>query len=265
MAKVTTYQVGYCTHPSCMVLKGSGFASRHFPVHAYLIQTSVGNYLWDTGYAEYFRKATSGGVYRLYGRVTPIVFDERESLRAQLLSDGISPDDIRALILSHFHADHIAGIQDFPKARLLASASGWQAVRHLRGISALRQAFLPQLMPLDIEHCMDFVEAISERDLPPELMPFTRGWDLTGTGEIFVIRLPGHAKGHLGAFVLVDHGWILLASDAAWVRENYQEMRGPSEVSFLIQDSRADYYRTLKLLNELYKRGTVDIKISHQS
>ena len=248
-----------------MVLKGSGFASRNFPVHAYLIQTQVGNYLWDTGYAEHFRKAISSGVYQLYGRVTPAVFDERQSLRAQLLSDGITSDDIGALILSHFHADHIAGVQDFPKARLLASASGWQAVRHLKGISALRRAFLPQLMPLDIERRMNFIETICERDLPPELTPFTRGWDLTGTGEIFVIRLPGHARGHLGAFVLLDHGWILLASDAAWVRENYQELRGPSEFSFLIQDNRADYYRTLKLLNELHKRGTVDIKISHQS
>ena len=63
MASITAFRVGHCTHPSCMVLKGSGLASRCFPSRAYLIETRAGLYLWDTGYAEHFRAATSKGVY----------------------------------------------------------------------------------------------------------------------------------------------------------------------------------------------------------
>lgn len=66
MASITAFRVGHCTHPSCMVLKGSGLASRCFPSRAYLIATRAGLYLWDTGYAEHFRAATSKGVYRMY-------------------------------------------------------------------------------------------------------------------------------------------------------------------------------------------------------
>ena len=84
MARITAFRVGHCTHPSCMVLKGSGLASRCFPSRAYLIETRAGLYLWDTGYAEHFRAATSKGVYRMYAWVTPIFFDENESLQGQL-------------------------------------------------------------------------------------------------------------------------------------------------------------------------------------
>lgn len=264
MARIKTFRVGHCTHPSCMVLKGSGFASRCFPSHAYLIETARGNYLWDTGYAEHFRTATAKGVYRLYAWLTPVYFDERESLTAQLRASGFGPNDIHAVVLSHFHADHVSGLRDLPKARVLCSLEGWNAVRRLSGFNAVRQGFVPELLPDDIESRLSFVESHAERALPAELAPFTHGWDLTGTGEIIVVNLPGHAAGHIGAFVAGDHGWTLLAGDAAWVGENYQQLRGPSELSFLIQHDRAAYYDTLNRLHRLHQSGTAQIRIAHE-
>lgn len=264
MAKVTAFRVGHCTHPSCMALKGSGFKSRCFPSRAYLIETSRGNYLWDTGYADRFREATSNGIYALYAWITPVFFDPRESLIGQLAACGVGVDDIHAIVLSHFHADHIAGIRDFPQARLLCSSSGWNAVRRLSGFGAVRQAFVPALLPDDIESRLAFVEAYAERALPAQLAPFIRGWDITGTGEIIVVNLPGHAAGHLGAFVRDDEEWILLASDAAWTTESYQQLRGPSELSFLIQHSRAEYYNTLRMLHALHRSGNATIRITHE-
>ena len=264
MAKISAFRVGHCTHPSCMVLKGSGLKSRCFPSRSYLIETKAGLFLWDTGYADHFQDATSKGIYRLYAQVTPISFDARESLRAQLAAFGVQSSEIHTLILSHFHGDHVAGMRDFPSANLLSSAAAWESVRHLSGFSAVRQGFLPALLPADIVSRLSFVDAFPISALPQVLFPFTHGRDVSGTGEIFVVDLPGHVAGHLGAFVLEEKGWTLLATDAAWVPESYQQMRGPSELTFIIQHNRTQYYETLGKLHALYKAGEVSIRITHE-
>ncbi len=265
MASITTFRVGHCTHPSCMALKGSGLASRCFPSRAYLIETSRGLYLWDTGYAEHFRAATAQGVFRLYPWITPVSFEPHESLVGQLRDRGIRPDQIDTLILSHFHADHIAGMRDFPKARLLSATRGWDAVRRLSGLRAVRQGFVPGLLPGDIEARLEFVERWSLTALPASLAPFTMAHDITGTGELMVVGLPGHVEGHLGAFVAGDQGWTLLASDAAWLADSYRQLRGPSELSFLIQHSRRAYYATLRRLQALHESGGATIRLTHES
>lgn len=265
MARLHTFRVGHCTHPACMALKGAGLASRCFPSRAYLIETSHGPVLWDTGYAERFHAATSQGIYRLYPLITPVHFGPDEALVGQLKTLGLSAGDVRTVVMSHFHADHIAGIRDFPAARLLASGTGWAAVRGLSGLQAVRQAFVPALLPPDVEARLDFVEQLPRVVLPPECQPFTEGFDVTGSGEVLIVELPGHAVGHLGAFVREEGGWTLLASDAAWADESYRTLRGPSELSFLIQHNRAAYYRTLRQLHTLHQGGQVTIHLTHEA
>jgi glyoxylase-like metal-dependent hydrolase (beta-lactamase superfamily II) len=264
MAKITSFIVGHCTHPSCMALKGSGFATRCFPSRAYLIETKNGLHLWDTGYASRFYDAVSKGVNRLYGWVTPVFFDESSSLVSQLAAVGVRPADIQSVTLSHFHADHMAGVKDFPNAMIACCAYGWAAHKHLSGLAALRRAFLPELLPNDFYGRFTPVQVLSWKPLPAELSPFPQGFDLTGTGEVFIVPLPGHADGHLGAFVLEDSGWTLLASDAAWAPEGYRDLRGPSELSFLIQDNRREYYETLQNLHQLHTAGNVKIQLTHE-
>jgi glyoxylase-like metal-dependent hydrolase (beta-lactamase superfamily II) len=265
MAKITTFSVGHCTHPACMAVKGAGLASRCFPSRAYLIETSLGLVLWDTGYAERFQEETSKGVYRLYPMVTPVSFNPEQALVRQLRQQGVNPDDIRFVILSHFHADHMAGLKDFPKAHILCDHWGWLDIKGLTGVRALLKAFIPGLVPADIETRMSFVQYWEAVDLPAELAPFERAWDVLGTGELLIVPLPGHSAGHIGAFVLTEGGWTLLASDAAWAPEAYQENRGPSELAFLIQDNRKSYYETLRKLHLLHRAGTACIALTHEA
>ena len=262
---VTSFRVGHCTHPACMVLKGAGLQSLCFPSRAFLMHTRLGWVLWDTGYANHFHDATAHGVFRLYPWVTPVTFEPRDSLVAQLRAHGLAPGDIHTLVLSHFHADHVAGLHDFPQARLLCSAEGWNAVRSLRGLGAVRRGFVPGLLPPDIEARLQFTDASPLVALPAALHPFTHARDVLGTGELLVVDLPGHVPGHVGAFVAADSGWVLLASDAAWVPEGYQQLRGPSELTFVIQHHRAAYYRTLQQLHTLHQSGQAAILLTHES
>lgn len=78
-------------------------------------------------------------VFRLYRRVTPVYFDPQQALVRQLSATGLAAKDVDAIILSHFHADHIAGLRDFPDVSCICSGEGWRQVRTLRGVTALRQ------------------------------------------------------------------------------------------------------------------------------
>lgn len=79
-----------------------------------------------------------------------------------------------------------------------------------------------------------------------------------------LVDLPGHAAGHIGAFILTDNGWTLLASDAAWSPLSYQQLRGPSRLANLVMEDANAYYRTLERLNQLWASGNAEILLCHE-
>ena len=82
-------------------MKGAGLRVKKFPARAYLIETRNGLIAWDTGYASHFQEAAQG-IYRLYPMVTPIHFDDSESLRHQLQHAGVTPRDLRMIFFRTF-------------------------------------------------------------------------------------------------------------------------------------------------------------------
>lgn len=264
MAKITCFEVGYCTHPGCMVLKGAGFRMCKFPARAWLLEVGNRRWLWDTGYARWFEHYTRSGIFRLYRMITPVWFDPDEALVRQLFNQGLTSRDLCGILLSHFHADHIAGLRDFPGVPFICSGVGWQHVRKLRGFAALRQAFVPELVPQEFESTVSFIESFPRLALPAILAPFTWGYVLPGSeGQILLVSLAGHAAGHIGAFILTENGWTLLAADAAWAPANYREMRAPSRLARLLMTDVSAYFLTLEKLNQLYRKG-VTIRLSHE-
>lgn len=265
MAELTTFTAGYCTHVAAMALRGAGWHLCRFPARAYLISSGGLHWLWDTGYARHFMEHTRSGLFQVYRRVTPVHFGEEEALLAQLRARGLAPDDIRGLILSHFHGDHIAGLRDFAPGRFICSGDGWQRTRQLRGLAALRRAFVPGLVPDGFETMLRFVEAFPKIRLPAELAPFEWGYALPESrDDVILVPLPGHAAGQIGAFVLTAEGWTLLASDAAWAPQGYRELRGPSRIAHLLMDDTAAYYQTLRKLQQLQQGGKVSIRLCHE-
>nr|WP_241018208.1 MBL fold metallo-hydrolase [Paraburkholderia sp. Tr-20389] len=248
-----------------MALRGAGIRVCRFPARAYLIETAHGRWLWDTGYASHFIDSTRSGIFAWYRRVTPVHFNESEAVVQQLRDRGIRATDLNAVILSHFHGDHIAGLRDLRETPTWLSGTGWAVTRSLRGIGALRQGFVPGLIPPDFESSVTAVESFDRVELPAELAPFTHAYAAPGAdGELLIVNLPGHAAGHLGAFVATGQGWVLLASDAAWSPTSYRELVGPSRIAHAVMDAPSRYYETLGKLNRLYQGGRVRIHLTHE-
>ncbi|WP_059412909.1 MBL fold metallo-hydrolase [Cupriavidus basilensis] len=265
MATITAFEAGYCIHPACIALRGAGLSARAFPARGYLLEAKGRRWLWDTGYASHFLDHTRRGIHALYRWVTPVRFDAAEALVHQLARAGLRPADLDGIIMSHFHGDHIAGLRDFPGVPLICSGNGWRATHPLRGIRALSRGFVPELVPSDFGTRARFVETFRHMALSAALAPFGRAYALPNAGnEILLVELPGHAAGHIGAFVDTRDGWVLLASDAAWSPEGYLEPRGPSRLAHLIMDDPVAYYATLDKLHRLHATGRVSILLTHE-
>ena len=146
---------------------------------------------------------------------------------------------------------------------LIASGEGWAKIRKLRGLPALLKGFLPDLLPEDVESRLLAAESFAVQRLPENLKPFERGWALPESGgEIVLLPLPGHAAGHLGAFVQTDGGWVLLASDAAWSQRNFRADCPPAAVSRLIMDDAAAFQNTLAQLASL--DAQIPVYLNHE-
>ncbi|MBG5919805.1 MBL fold metallo-hydrolase [Providencia stuartii] len=263
MLTINQFEVGYCTHPGCVALKGASIKACKFPARAWLIEGNDQRWLFDTGYANHFYDHTRTGIMRFYRTVTPVYFESKDALINQLADAGITPNDVNGLILSHFHGDHIAGLRDFPGIPIICSGEGWQKTRHLTGFAALKGAFVRGLIPEDFEQRTRFYEGLEAVELPPELQILGKGFAVNDQKTLFIVPLPGHAPGHIGLCVLTEQGWILLAGDAAWSPTNYRERRGPMAIAHIIMDDKHAYYQTLNKLHQLDKQN-IPIQLCHE-
>jgi nucleoside-diphosphate-sugar epimerase/glyoxylase-like metal-dependent hydrolase (beta-lactamase superfamily II) len=249
---VKLFTTGYTPQPYYMAERGKG--AQLIPFHAtcaLITHRQFGHFLFDTGYSPRFRAATTRFPYSIYGRLSPVVCSESLTIRAQLQEVGIAPRDIRGIILSHFHADHVAGLRDFPSSDLISSHAAWSDVVGRCGFSALQRGFLPSLLPEDFAARLHTIEHFHD----PGFGTFARTHDLFGDGSVRLIQLPGHARGQIGA--IVQHGTtkqLLLAADATWTLGSLRANALPHWKTFSFVDSVADMRASLNQLHELSKR-----------
>jgi N-acyl homoserine lactone hydrolase len=128
----------------------------------------------------------------------------------QLRAVGYSPDDVRLVVLSHLHQDHIGGLGAFPKARIVVAEAEW---RQIGGSRPELRGYLPRhidLPGLDWQH-VTFAPT-DEHDLAP----FSTRHDLVADGSLVLIPTPGHTKGSLSMVVRSLPTPLLLVGDLTY-------------------------------------------------
>ncbi len=261
--KISFFHSGYCTASAAIVdpEKGKG-RQRFFAVWALIVHPIHGYLLLDTGYAHRFYEATRHFPEKLYAVVTPVCLEEGQSALEQLKTLGITAAEIKYVLISHFHVDHISGLLDFPEAKIICSRASLVEVLTKNRIAALQKGILKKLVPEDLGKRALCIEdlAIARTDEHSGL----EFYDLFKDGSLQLVPLPGHARGMFGVLVCSDKGTFLYATDAGWSRDTFIRQVYPSKLTKLFFDNWKEYCSTYqKLFAYIEKNPETTILFTH--
>ncbi|HLH62972.1 MAG TPA: MBL fold metallo-hydrolase [Ktedonobacteraceae bacterium] len=223
---------------------------------ALLYHPQQGWLLWDTGYAPRILTATQRLPFLLYRYATPLRLRPELSVVAQLARWNLQPGDIRRVILSHFHADHIAGLRDFPQAEIIASEAAYEDIAWRHGLRALQRAFIPALLPKDFDKRVRLLSTFAG----PVLPALGQAHDLFGDGSLLLMELPGHARGQMGLLAQTTRGQMLFAADGCWLRRSIRERRPPARITHLFVDNTRAVQSTINHLHD-FSQACPDVVI----
>jgi glyoxylase-like metal-dependent hydrolase (beta-lactamase superfamily II) len=173
--------------------------------HCLLIEGADGLVLLDTGFGsgDVRDPARLGAAFRA---MTRPVLDAGETAVSRVRALGFDPGDVRHIIATHLDLDHAGGLSDFPGAEVHVLGAELRAARNPSLLE--RSRYIAKQWahgPRWVEHDAGGDEWFgfeSVRVLPDS------------AGEILMIPLPGHTRGHTGVAIRRSGGWLLHCGDA---------------------------------------------------
>ena len=178
------------------------------PINMWIIDHPMGLIVYDTGnnVAISDGNCTSHWNEGFCGLLQPSQ-TRADVIDKQLEKVGFSAGDVKIVITSHSHLDHIGNIEMFPDAI------------HVIQKKELYQAWWPEKFQRGGAHVVaDYDDA---RDFT--YFELNGDYDLFGDGSVVIVSTPGHTLGHQSVKVRMnDTGTVILTQDAVWIKENLE-------------------------------------------
>jgi glyoxylase-like metal-dependent hydrolase (beta-lactamase superfamily II) len=139
-----------------------------------------------------------------------------------LLAHGFRTEDVRHIIQTHLHADHVGAVSE--------SGAFRNALVHVS-----RREYDYALQP-HWHLAPDYIQRdFTGSDVEWDYMDDSASHDLLGDGSIILYPTPGHTVGHLSVEVRLPHaGSVLLTGDAAYTRDHWERRALPGIVASTI-------------------------------
>jgi glyoxylase-like metal-dependent hydrolase (beta-lactamase superfamily II) len=203
--------------------------SMDFVDTCYLIKHSQGWFLWDTGLDDAVAAMPNG-----LAPADPKAVHWRrpKTLAAQLDQLGVKPSDLKAMAISHTHADHIGNVELFPTTMLYVQKAeyDWPGPNNA-----------PRFKP---EHPVTKLEG--DRDV-------------FGDGSLILLSTPGHTPGHQSLLVkLPKTGAVVLSGDAVHFQSNWDNRGVPS-----INSSKEQTLASMQKISDTLTKEKGQLWINH--
>lgn len=238
--EIRYYTCGYCTHNIGQLFKNKEAKIEKFYAGVFLIKHKKEGYiLYDTGYSlEMYQPKFK---MRLMNRLTPVFVKEEETIAQQLLKDGIKLEDIRWVILSHFHPDHIGGAKEFKEATFIVTRRALENYKK----PAFTDMILGQLLPEDFEKRVKVIDPSEESPLFPHRLVT----DLFEDDSLLATSVDGHAQGQLCLWL--EEYQLFIGADAAWRIEFIEHVEKMTWLARFVQKNYTAYKEATSLLEKL--------------
>lgn len=253
MKKVKLYlnYAGHCFADENHAIKGGRKAKIKFHALWGLIEhEEKGLILYDTGYTDRFFKATKSYPNKIYAKMTKVVIDPNEEVIAQLEKNNINPSEINYIFITHFHADHVAGLLDFPEAKIYTSRAALNQIQKISNTFAFTKGVLKDLIPTNLLERTLVIEDICKPIQDPILKV---KYDVFGDTSLYAIPLPGHAAGQLGLLLETEKRPYFLIADACWLKKSFEELAMPNSIVKLFFHSWSDFKKSLRTVHDYHK------------
>ena len=172
------------------------------PINVLVLEHRDGLVLFDTGLDPAITADSnyiSSPVGRFFLRkVFRLHIGPEDTVTNNLDALGFATTDVRKVIFSHLHFDHIGGIKEFPQAELVVSHDEWQqlSVPHPERDWILREHIV---LPGAKWKQIDF--APTDDSL---FAPFGGAYDVMGDGSMTLLPTPGHTPGSMSMLVRTE-------------------------------------------------------------
>lgn len=242
---------GHCFAKENHAIRGGRRKNIAFHALWGIIEHPVRGYiLYDTGYTERFFEATKRFPNKIYAKITKVFFEPGQSAASQLRSQGIEPEDIRHLLITHFHGDHVCGLLDFPNATFYATTSALNQALEVPKHLAFSKGILKGLLPETIKERTVLIDQKCTAVNDPILGTC---YDIFGDSSIKAAMLPGHARGQFGILLNTEKSNYFLIADACWLKKSYTDNVFPHPIVRLFFDSWSDFKKSLSKVHQYHK------------
>ena len=241
ITEIKFYECGYCVNHLSHVFRHHHKEKRNFPALVVLIKhKEYGNVLFDTGYSELIYK--NGFASFLYNAINKSYVKPEDTIYSKLLADGIEPESVKKIILSHAHPDHIGGLNLFDNYELISTK---KVIETLKKGKIGDLVFRNMIPTGNVKYCA--VKEYKEEYFLREY--FDQLYDVFGDGSTIGAELNGHAKGQLGIYLSEQK--VFLVADACWGRDLLSRIKDMRFIPRRIQNNYGEYCKTANALSRL--------------